>query len=154
MNRKTQAAAAPPPTHAPMRLTYLVGQLDRIVSRRLTEALAAHGLTLPQFTALSVLKARGRSSNAQIAERSFITPQSANEVLKTMEANGWVMRESDPTNRRIVLLQLTDAGMALLARCEESADRVEHLMLEKIDEDGIQALRAMLHTCVRNLRAA
>jgi hypothetical protein len=43
-----------------MRLTFLVGQLDRVVSRRLTEALAVHGRTLSQFTALLVLSARGR----------------------------------------------------------------------------------------------
>ena len=146
-------AAAAPPAHPPMRLTYLVGQLDRIVSRRLTEALAVHRLTLPQFTALSVLNARGRSSNAQLAERSFITPQSANEVVKTMESNGWVMRESDPTNRRIVLLQLTPAGKALLRRRDETVDRIEQSMLENMDEDEAQALRTLLHGCVRNLRA-
>jgi|SRR5579864_6441586 len=147
------AAVATQPAYAPMRLTYLVGQLDRIVSRRLTEALAVHGLTLPQFTALSVLNARGRSSNAQLAERSFITPQSANEVVKTMESNGWVMREPDPTNRRIVLLQLTPTGKALLRRCDETVDRVEQSMLEDMDEKEAQALRTLLHGCVRNLRA-
>lgn len=146
------AVVAAAPTHTPMRLTYLVGQLDRIVSRRLTEALAIHGLTLPQFTALSVLNARGRSSNAQLAERSFITPQSANEVVKTMEANGWVMREADLTNRRIVLLQLTAAGKALLSRCDETVDRVEQSMLENMGDEQGQTLRTLLHGCVRNLR--
>ena len=148
------AAAAATQTASPMRLTYLVGQLDRIVSRRLSEALAAHGLTLPQFTALSVLNARGRSSNAQLAERSFITPQSANEVVKTMEANGWVMRESDPTNRRVVLLQLTAAGKTVLRRCDETADRVEHAMLDDMGDEEARMLRVLLQSCVRNLRAA
>lgn len=166
MNKKTPAAAAkrgariaPAPAPAvhgtpPMRLTYLIGQLDRIVSRRLSERLAEHGLTLPQYTALSVLRARGRSSNAQLAERSFITPQSANEVVKTMEANGWVMREADPLNRRVVLLRLTEAGMALLEQCDAAADRVEHAMLDDLDESAAQTLRTLLHASVRNLRAA
>lgn len=165
MNKKTPAAAAkrgariaPAPAAAvyatpPMRLTYLIGQLDRIVSRRLSERLAEHGLTLPQYTALSVLRARGRSSNAQLAERSFITPQSANEVVKTMEANGWVMREADPLNRRVVLLRLTEAGMALLEQCDAAADRVEHAMLDDLDESAAQTLRTLLHASVRNLRA-
>lgn len=139
---------------APMRLSYLIGQLDRVVSRRLTETLAGHGLTLAQFTVLSVLRARGRSSNAQLAERSLITPQSANEVVKVMEANGIVMRMSDPTNRRVVLLQLTDEGEALLDRCDEAVDRVEALMLEDIPAERADALRTLLHACVRNLRMA
>jgi DNA-binding MarR family transcriptional regulator len=165
MTRKTQAATmkriAPAPKaqavpHAapPMRLTYLIGQLDRIVSRRLTEGLARHGLTLPQYTALSVLRARGQASNAQLAERSFITPQSANEVVKVMEANGWVTREADPVNRRVVLLMLTEAGAALLEQCDETADRVERAMLDEMDEATAQTLWTLLHGCVRNLRAA
>jgi len=138
----------------PMRLSYLIGQLDRIVSRRLSEVLARHGLTLPQYTALSVLRARGRSSNAQIAERSFITPQAANEVVKTMEANGWVMREPDAMNRRVVLLSLTEAGNALLGECDAAADHVEDAMLDDMDTETAQQLHALLHACVRNLRAA
>lgn len=136
-----------------LRVSYLIGQLDRIVSKRLTEALAQHGLTLPQFTALTVLRARGRSSNAQLAERSFITPQSANEVVKVMESKGLVMRMPDSTNRRIVLLQLTDQGLALLEQCDAAVDRIEASMLENIAPEGTNTLHALLRTCVRNLRA-
>ncbi len=142
-----------PPVVRPMRLSYLIGQLDRVISRRLTEALARHGLTLPQYTALSVLRARGRSSNAQIAERALITPQSANEVLKTLEAQGWVEREADPVNRRVVLLSVTDAGKDLLDACDAAADHVEAVMLEDLSEDAGPALQTLLHACVRNLRA-
>lgn len=141
-------------TVPPMRLSYLIGQLDRVVSRRLTEALARHGLTLPQYTALSVLRARGRASNAQLAERSFITPQAANEVVKTMEANGWVMREADPMNRRVVLLSLTEGGNALLGECDAAADHVEGAMLDDMDTETAEKLHVLLHACVRNLRAA
>ncbi|MEX4002089.1 MarR family winged helix-turn-helix transcriptional regulator [Paraburkholderia sp. EG285A] len=148
------AAEGSPHAVPPMRLSYLIGQLDRVVSRRLTEALARHGLTLPQYTALSVLRARGRSSNAQLAERSFITPQAANEVVKTMEANGWVMREADPMNRRVVLLSLTEAGNALLGECDAAADHVEGAMLDDMDTETAEKLHALLHACVRNLRAS
>ncbi|WP_321962232.1 MarR family transcriptional regulator [Paraburkholderia sp. J7] len=153
--RTAQQSAEGSPHAVPrMRLSYLIGQLDRVVSRRLTEALARHGLTLPQYTALSVLRARGRSSNAQLAERSFITPQAANEVVKTMEANGWVMREADPMNRRVVLLSLTEAGNALLGECDAAADHVEGAMLDDMDNETAEKLHALLHACVRNLRAA
>jgi len=146
------AADGPPDAVPPVRLSYLIGQFDRVVSRRLSEALAGPGLTLPQYTALSVLRARGRSSNAQIAERSFITPQSANEVIKTMEANGWVRRETDPLNRRVVLLSLTEAGHAVLGQCDAAADRVEAAMLDGLGDDAGPALLGLLHACVRNLR--
>ncbi|MEM5314342.1 MarR family transcriptional regulator [Paraburkholderia sp. JHI869] len=152
--RHRAKATASRSSAAGMRITYLIGQLDRIVSRRLSEVLSQHGLTLAQYTALSVLRARGRASNARLAERSFITPQSANVVVKTMEANGWVRREHDPANRRIVLLSLTPTGEALLDDCNAKADRIERAMLAETGDEAAQSLQLLLHACVRNLRAA
>ena len=134
------------------RLPYLIGRTDRIVKRRLGEALAPHGLTVPQFTALSVLHARGSLSNAQLAERSFMSPQSANEVVKTMEARGWVTRTPDPTHGRIVMLGLTDAALALLAICDEAVSRLEAEMLQGIDAAHAELLHDLLLQCGRNLR--
>jgi DNA-binding MarR family transcriptional regulator len=67
------------------RVSYLVGRLDRLLRRRLGWALADHGLSLAEYTTLSVLSARTGLSNAQLARRSLITPQSANEVLTRLE---------------------------------------------------------------------
>ncbi len=151
---KPPAPAPAPAPSAPTsaRLPYLIGRTDRIVKRRLGEALAPHGLTVPQFTALSVLHARGSLSNAQLAERSFMSPQSANEVVKTMEARGWVTRTPDPTHGRIVMLGLTDEALALLALCDEAVSRLEAEMLQGIDAAHAELLHDLLLQCGRNLR--
>lgn len=146
----TPGAESVPATSA--RLPYLIGRTDRIVKRRLGEALTPHGLTVPQFTALSVLHARGSLSNAQLAERSFMSPQSANEVVKTMEARGWVTRTPDPTHGRIVMLGLTDEALALLALCDEAVSRLEKEMLQGIDDAHAELLHDLLLQCGRNLR--
>lgn len=135
-----------------LRLTYVIGSLDRVLRRRMTEALAPLGLTLAQFTALSVLEANGEASNAQVAERSFITPQSANEVMNPMAARNWVSRKPDPTHRRIVLLRLTDEGRAVLRECEQAVKTIEKQMLEGIEFDAAGAVQIRLETFVRNLR--
>jgi len=136
----------------PVRIPYLIGRTDRIVKRRLTEALAPHGITLPFFTAMSVLQARGSLSNAQLAERSFMSPQSANEIVKMMETRGWIVRESDPTHGRIVKLSLTETARGLLTRCDETVRKLEAEMLEGIDPQHVDLLRQLLTQCARNLR--
>ncbi|MFM0646105.1 MarR family transcriptional regulator [Paraburkholderia bryophila] len=145
-------AAAPRTRRTSLRLTYVIGSLDRILRRRMTEALAPLGLTLAQFTALSVLEAKGQASNAQVAERSFITPQSANEVMNAMAGRNWISREPDPTHGRIVLLQLTDEGRAVLRECEQAVKIIEKQMMEGIELDTASALQTHLETFVRNLR--
>jgi len=135
-----------------LRLAYVIGSLDRILRRRMTEALAPLGLTLSQFTAMSVLDARGQASNAQLAERSLITPQSANEVMNAMATRGWITREPDPTHGRIVLLQLTDEGREVLRQCEQAVRTIEAQMLTGIEPDVASSLQSHLETFVRNLR--
>ncbi|WP_019448855.1 MarR family transcriptional regulator [Cupriavidus sp. BIS7] len=161
IQRKQKTVRAAAPDHAtesethtspPIRIPYLIGRTDRVVKRRLTEALAPHGITLPLFTAMSVLQARGSLSNAQLAERSFISPQSANEIVKMMETKGWVVREPDPTHGRIVKLSLTANAEALLARCDETVKRLEAEMLEGIAPEHVALLQHLLTQCAKNLR--
>ncbi|WP_374625855.1 MarR family winged helix-turn-helix transcriptional regulator [Pandoraea sp.] len=135
-----------------LRLTYVIASLDRLLRRHMSEALAPLGLTLAQFTALSVLDARGKLSNAQLAQRSFITPQSANEVVSVMAARQWITREPDPNHGRIVLLQLTDEGRRVLAQCEAVAKEIDTRMRADVSRDDAAAVQRHLEMFVRNLR--
>lgn len=150
--RSSRAGRSTKQVRSGPRLLYVIGQLDRLLKRRLAEVLAGYGLTVPQFTALSVINAGGQMTNAQLAERSFVTPQSANEVVKAMEGLGWVAREGHPTHGRLIHLYLTDEGKSVLARCDAAIDRLEATMLEGIQGFPIDALKAALQHCASNLR--
>jgi DNA-binding MarR family transcriptional regulator len=141
-----------PQTRAQQRLTYLIGNLDRLVRRQMGDALAPLGITLAQYTALSVLEARGALSNAQLAVRSFITPQSANEVMSAMAGRGFVTREADPNHGRVILLRLTDEGSAILRECEQVLRPLERRMLGDLTSDDVTHVQRTLELFVRNLR--
>lgn len=119
--------------------------------RRIAEAIAPHGLTVPQYTALSVLRARGALSNAQLAERSLTSPQAANEMVKVMEERGWLVREPHPSHGRILNLKLTARGTALLAQCEAAVDEVEADLLRDLVPDERGELQRLLRACLRAL---
>ncbi|WP_449413549.1 MarR family winged helix-turn-helix transcriptional regulator [Pandoraea soli] len=146
------ASAEARPRRTKLRLTYVIASLDRLLRRHMSEALAPLGLTLAQFTALSVLDARGKLSNAQLAQRSFITPQSANEVVSLMAGRQWITREPDPNHGRIVLLQLTDEGRRVLAQCEAVAKEIDTRMRADVSREDAAAVQRHLEMFVRNLR--
>jgi DNA-binding MarR family transcriptional regulator len=73
-------------------LSYLIGRLDRAIRNGLNEVLAPYELSIPQFTPLSVLKRRPGLSNAQLARRALILPQSMIQVITGLEARGLVQR--------------------------------------------------------------
>ena len=135
----------------PMGLAYLVGRLDHVLNQRLRDAVAPAGLSVPQYTALSVFRAHGSLSNAQLATRTMISPQSANEMVKQMEAKGWIARTPDPAHGRIIQIGLTEAGQAVLAECDARVAEVERTMFPELDEAGRSLLQAQLRGAVRAL---
>ena len=134
-----------------MGLAYLVGRLDHVLNQRLREALAPAGLSVPQYTALSVFRAHGALSNAQLATRTMISPQSANEMVKQMQAKGWIARTPDPAHGRIIQISLTEAGQAVLGECDARVVEVERTMFPELDAAGRTQLHAQLRHAVRAL---
>ncbi len=122
------------------RVSYLVGRLDRVVRRRLAGALGPHGLSLQEYTTLSVLRARSGLSNAQLARRSLITPQAMNEVLARLEQRGLVLRHPDRTRGRIRPAELTVSGKRLLARADDSVDAAERDLFPGADGTRLHKL--------------
>lgn len=132
-------------------LLYLVGRMDRVVRRAMGNVLTAHGLSVNQFATLSVLDRRSGLSNAQLARRALVSPQSMNEVLLTLEQRGLVGRRAHPDHGRILQARLTAKGRALLARCDAEVHQVEARMVSSLSEDEQAALRGALIGSIRAL---
>ncbi|MBP2370641.1 DNA-binding MarR family transcriptional regulator [Pseudonocardia parietis] len=113
---------------------YLVKRLELAIRARMDEALRPHGLTTLQFTALTALRERDELSSAQLARRSFVTPQTMNEMVRWLENHGFVVRRRDPDNRRVLLLTLTDGGRDLLERCDPLVAAIEEEMLGAVPD--------------------
>jgi DNA-binding MarR family transcriptional regulator len=133
------------------RISYAVGRLDRVLRRRLGDALEPHGLSLPEYTTLSVLSARSGLSNAQLARRSLITPQAMNEVLARLERRKLVRRRRDPTHARIRPAELTAAGKRALAAADSAVDIVERAMLAALPAPERRHLARLLAAALRGL---
>jgi len=133
------------------RLSYVIGRLDRVLHRRRADAVEPAGLTLPAYTALSVLRAQDGLSNAQRARRSLVTPQSMSEVLTLLVDQGYVRRRAEPGHGRVIRNELTKAGSRALERCDRAVDGVEQEMLGDLDADEVTSLRGVLIRCGRAL---
>jgi len=102
----------------------LVQQLAELLTRaswRLRRASRAEleplGLTFGQARALRLLSRMGESVRiGELAARLEVVPRSATTMIDTLEGAGLVARRADPTDRRSVLVGLTDHGAALLER--------------------------------------
>ena len=135
------------------RVSYLIGRLDRALRRRLDEVLGPHGLTVRQYTTLSVLRARAGLSNAQLARRSLMTPQSMNEVLAGLVERGLVRRTPATDHGRVIPTELTAVGLSVLEACDGAVDSLETDMLAELGPEERTAFSAGLRTTARRLGA-
>ena len=133
-------------------LLYLVGRIDRVVRRAMGTVLEAQGLSVNQYATLSVLDRRSGLSNAQLARRALVSPQSMNEVLLALEQRGLVRRRAHPEHGRILQARLTAKGRTLLARCDEEVHQVEARMVSGLSEDEQAALRSALLSSIHALQ--
>lgn len=136
-----------------LRAEYVIGRLDRVLRRELRELLRPHGLSLPAFTTLSVLRRRPGLSNAQLARRSLVTPQAMNEIVAGLLERRLVTRRADPNHNRVLQTRLTARGRRLIDACEAESRALEERMLAGIAAGRRELLLDVLRTCVRNLGA-
>ncbi|HWI71329.1 MAG TPA: MarR family transcriptional regulator [Baekduia sp.] len=139
--------------NAKPRVSYVVGRLDRALSLALEERVAKYGLTLPQYTALSVLRRRTGLSNAQLARRTFVRPQSMMQVISVLERDGLIERARDERHRRILRTTITPKGREILAACDRSVTQIEKAMLADLSREEQERLLDALLACVRQLGA-
>lgn len=132
---------------------YVIARLERAVRRAIKERVEPYGLTVLQYTTLSVLRRRGELSNAQLARRAFMTPQSMSEVIDALERKGLIERNPHPNHRRVFPAVLTGTGQRVTAACDAEIEALEQEMLAELSPHQSKSLRNGLMSAVRALHA-
>jgi DNA-binding MarR family transcriptional regulator len=141
------------PTPREPRISYVIARLERALRKELAERLRPTGLTVPQYTTLSVLRSRSGLSNAQLARRSYITPQTMSEVIGALEEKGLIQRAPDPGHGRILRITVTSRGRRVMAKCDAAVNEMEAQMLAELADGERAELLEALRSCVHRLGA-
>ena len=70
-------------------------------------------LTYTQYIAMMVVWEERRISAKRMGERLFLDSGTLTPVLKSLEAKGFVRRSRDSEDERVLLVEVTEEGMAL-----------------------------------------
>jgi DNA-binding MarR family transcriptional regulator len=127
-------------------LPYLVKRVELAERARMVELLRPLGVTLHQYTAMSILERREGLSSAQLARRHVVSPQAMHQLIASMERDRLVERRPDAANRRILRIWLTEHGAEVLRDSHTAVDVVEERMLSTLtDEEAATFARAVEH---------
>jgi DNA-binding MarR family transcriptional regulator len=73
------------------------------------------GISAPHLSALSVLVFGGARTLGELAAAEQVTPPSMTRIVRNLEAEGLIERETDDADRRITHVRATDRGRRILA---------------------------------------
>ena len=131
------------------KLGYLVKNAQHEFRIRMDEALRRLRVTTPQYAVLSNLEEHPGLSNAQLARKCFVTPQTMNRIVISLEKNGLVERRAHEHHGRIRETALSKLGAEKLHAAHELVAEVENAVFAGIPEDEKQILAALLAKIVQ-----
>lgn len=111
-----------------------------------------HDLTFSQFVTLKKLgMSDGHISVGDLARAAELNPGAMTRLLDKLEEKGLIVRASDPTDRRALRIQLTDAGRAIFNECSACSDRVRERALAGMDAAECELFVSTLEHVRNNL---
>lgn len=133
--------------HVPEQQAYLnLMRTSQVLGQDVSDLLAGFGLSGRQYNALRAIR-RGGDSGASVSQISQQMTDPRADVTRLMDRlvrDGWVRREHDETDRRIVRSHLNEKGKELLVRIEQPLVDLHIGQLQHLSKDELEQLSALL----------
>jgi DNA-binding MarR family transcriptional regulator len=118
------------------------------LARRLRAERTAHGLpelselSDTQLAALGALERHGAMTPGELAEHEKVQPPSLTRVIAVLEERDLVLRSPHPTDRRQVVLTVTEEGRAVVQRVRLRKDAWLARRLAELTDGELATLEA------------
>ncbi|ARJ05242.1 putative transcriptional regulator, MarR family protein [Cnuibacter physcomitrellae] len=128
-------------------LGYLLKEVSSVLRAEMEEVLRPLGMTVTHYSCLELLAQRPGLSNSELARGTFVTRQSMNVLLQSLERDGIVTRASEPAVGKVLPTRLTPRGRRSLEKASAAVRSVEDRMLSGLSvaerSEALRILRGM-----------
>ncbi len=137
----------------PIEVVGRISRLSRLVDRRLAENFARFGLESWMYDMLATLRRQGEPyelSAGELVRHTMVTTGAVTNRVDRLVARGLAERATS-TDRRKVIVRLTEEGRELVDAVVLSHLEVERQVLQSLTDDEVDALSATLRTLLIDL---
>lgn len=129
---------------------YLLKEASSALRAAMEAVLRPLGMTVTHYSCLELLAQRPGLSNSELARGAFVTRQSMNVLLQTLERDGYVTRPAEAPVGKVLPTRLTPRGRRSLAEASAAVRSVEIRMMDGMTEtersNTSKILRMMIHS--------
>ncbi len=120
----------------------LVGASRALVATMMPELVkyGFNGITPAFVSLMSLLDATGDRPTT-LAKRAGITKQAISQLIRELEARGYVEQVPDSTDTRAKIVRLTKRGVALYTACADARNELQSAVIAKLGKLKVSRLR-------------
>lgn len=130
-----------------------IRRVFQVVNEHSKRAEKETGITGPQLWAIKTIAECSPIKGAELARRMYLHPTTVVGILDRLEARGLVVKTRSTVDRRIVEVELTEQGKALVASAPEVAQGMLVRGLEPLSDQALLKISDGLEELVRILGA-
>jgi DNA-binding MarR family transcriptional regulator len=133
-------------------LGYLLKQAQSALRAAMEDVLRPLGMSVTHYACLELLAQRPGLSNSELARGTFVTRQSMNVLLQTLEREGYVTRPAQAPVGKVLPTRLTPRGRRSLAKATAAVRSIELRMLAGMTKTEQAAAFQILQSMIQSLR--
>jgi MarR family transcriptional regulator for hemolysin len=138
-----------PPASRPLGLH--LARASKEITRAFDDALAAEGGSVPVWLVLISLKMKSLASQRELADAVGIREATLTHHLNAMDATGLITRRRAPDNRRVHLVELTQAGEEAFQRMRRAAFAFDTRLRAGFGDDELATFEGVLDRLCGNV---
>lgn len=109
-------------------------------------------LTMPQFAVLDIINRSGRLKMSDLAGIMHVTTAAATGIIDRLFRDGYIKRETDPEDRRIVMVRLTAKGAAVINDAVEKRKKMTIKIFGMISQEEREEYLKILKHIAEHLK--
>lgn len=119
---------------------------DSWLDGEMSAALADHGITQAQYNVLRILRGchPGHHTCSDIASRLLDRTPDVTRLLERLRVRGFIHRQRAEHDRRVVEVEITDAGLAVLAALDAPMEATMTRLTRHLSDDELATLSRLL----------
>ncbi len=119
-----------------------------LLSRGPAQVLKTEELSATQYNVLRILRGAPQGLPCgEIANRMVTRDPDITRLLDRLEKRELISRSRETKDRRMVMAQITPAGLKLLAGLDAPIQEVHRKQLGQLGQERLRALAELLHAC-------
>ncbi len=120
--------------------------ISRVLEADQERELDRRGLTVPRTHLMWILFHGGPATQIHLAEALEVTPRYVTTLVDALDVTGLARREPHPTDRRAVLVHLSERGRSIMETMDAEHTELGAALIEGLDDETVQAaVRALDH---------